>query len=44
MGEALPAACAESAEADYLVTRDRRGFRRSAVKCVTPGGLLALRP
>jgi len=40
--DAVQAACAEKAEADYLVTRNKRDFRRSAVKPVTPGELLAL--
>ncbi len=39
---AVQAACAENAEADYLVTRDKRGFKKSAVKVVTPAELLAL--
>ena len=40
--DALQAACAETAEAEYLVTRDKRGFKRSPVKIVTPAELLAL--
>ncbi len=42
--DAVQAACAEKAEADYLVTRDKKGFRRSPVKTVTPAELLALIP
>jgi len=40
--DAVQAACAEKAEADYLVTRNKRDFRRSAVRPVTPAELLAL--
>ena len=40
--DAVQAACAEQAEADYLVTRDKKGFRRSVVKVVTPAELIAL--
>ena len=40
--DAVQAACAEQAEADYLVTRDKKGFRRSSVKVVTPAELLAV--
>lgn len=40
--DAVQAVCAERAAADYLVTRDKTGFRRSAVKAVTPAELLAL--
>ncbi len=40
--DAVQAACAEKAEADYLVTRDKRGFKKSPVKTVTPPELLAL--
>ena len=40
--DAVQAVCAESAEADYIVTRDKMGFRRAAVKSVTPAELLAL--
>jgi len=42
--DAVQAACAEKAEADYLVTRNKRDFRRSAVKPVTPAELLAVLP
>lgn len=41
-GDAVQAACAEKAEADYLVTRDKKGFQKSPVKTVTPAELLAL--
>jgi predicted nucleic acid-binding protein len=40
--DAVQAACAEKAEVDYLVTRDKTGFKRSAVKPVTPGEVLAI--
>jgi predicted nucleic acid-binding protein len=40
--DAVQAACAEEAGADFIVTRDKKGFRRSPVQSVTPGELLAL--
>jgi len=40
--DAVQAACAEKAGADYLVTRNKQDFRKSAVKPVTPAELLAL--
>ena len=40
--DAVQAACAEKAEAEYFVTRDKRGFKKSPVKIVTPAELLAL--
>jgi predicted nucleic acid-binding protein len=40
--DAVQAACAEKAEVDYLVTRDKKGFKRSAVRPVTPPEILAL--
>lgn len=40
--DAVQAACAEKAEADYLVTRDKRGFKGSVVQAVTPAELVAL--
>jgi predicted nucleic acid-binding protein len=40
--DAVQAACAEKAEASYLVTRDKSDFKRSAVAPVTPAELLAL--
>ena len=40
--DAVQAACAEHAEADYLVTRDKKGFKRSAVRVVTPAELVAI--
>mgnify|MGYP001822779779 CR=1 FL=1 len=40
--DAVQAACAESARADYLVTRDPGGFKQSAVRVVSPAELLAL--
>ena len=33
---------AQKAEADYLVTRDKRGFQKFPVTTVTPAELLAL--
>jgi predicted nucleic acid-binding protein len=40
--DAVQAACAEKAEAQYVVTRDKRGFVKSAVKPISPAELLAL--
>lgn len=40
--DAVQAACAEKAEVDYLVTRNKADFRESAVKTVTPAELLAV--
>lgn len=40
--DAVQAACAEAVSADYLVTRDKKGFRAATVDVVTPGELLAL--
>ncbi len=40
--DAVQAASAEAAEADYLVTRDKKGFKKAPVKVVTPAELLAL--
>jgi len=40
--DAVQASCAEKAEADYLVTRDKKGFKKSPVKPVTPAEALAL--
>ena len=40
--DAVQAACAEKAEASYLVTRDKKGFKRAVSKVVTPAELLAL--
>jgi len=40
--DAVQAACAEAAAADYLVTRDKKGFRGATVDVVTPGELVAL--
>jgi predicted nucleic acid-binding protein len=40
--DAVQAACAEKAEADYLVTRDKTGFKRSVVRPVTPAEFVAL--
>lgn len=40
--DAVQAASAEAAEADYLVTRDKKGFKKAPVKVVTPAELVAL--
>ena len=40
--DAVQAVCAEQGSAAYVVTRDKRGFRKSAVKPVTPAELLAI--
>jgi len=40
--DAVQAACAEKAEVDYVVTRDKKGFKRSAVRPATPPEILAL--
>lgn len=40
--DAVQAACAEKAEAEYVVTRDKRGFAKSAVKPISPAELLVL--
>lgn len=40
--DAVQAACAEKAEVDYVVTRNKADFKRSAVAPVTPAELLAL--
>ena len=40
--DAVQAACAEKAEADYLVTGNKKDFQKSPVKTVTPAELLAL--
>ena len=40
--DSVQAACAEKAEADYLVTRDKKRFKKSPVKPVTPAEVLAL--
>ncbi len=40
--DAVQAACAEKAEAEYVITRDKRGFAKSAVKPISPAELLAL--
>ncbi len=42
--DAVQAACAEHSQVDYLITRDKRGFRKSAVKILTPAELLVLFP
>ncbi len=40
--DAVQAACAETAEVDYLVTRDKKGFKQSAVGVVTSAELIAI--
>ena len=40
--DAVQSACAESAEVEYLVTRNKRDFRRAHVKVVTPAEFVAL--
>lgn len=40
--DAVQAACAESSRAEYLVTRDGKGFRKSAVRPVSPAELVAI--
>ena len=40
--DAVQATCAEAAAADYLVTRDKKGFRAATVRVLTPGELVAL--
>jgi predicted nucleic acid-binding protein len=42
--DAVQAACAEKAGVDYLVTRNKRDFKKSAIRAVTPAELLALLP
>lgn len=34
--DCLVAVCADKAKADYLITRDKRGFERSSVPALTP--------
>jgi predicted nucleic acid-binding protein len=40
--DAVQATCAESAEADFLITRDKTGFKKSTVRPVTPAEFLAI--
>jgi len=40
--DAVQAACAETAEVDYLVTRDKTGFRRCAVSVLSPSEFFAV--
>lgn len=40
--DAVQAVCAETASVDYLVTRDKKGFRAATIRVVTPGELVAL--
>lgn len=41
-GDCLIALCADKAKADYIITRNVKGFRRSSVPAVTPEGWLEL--
>lgn len=41
-GDCLIALCADKAKADYIITRDVKGFQRSLVPAVTPEGWLEL--
>ena len=40
--DAVQAVCAETAAVDYLVTRDKKGFRDATMRVLTPGELVAL--
>lgn len=40
--DAVQAACADTAEADYLITRDKKGFKKAPVTTLTPSEFLAL--
>lgn len=40
--DAVQAACADTAEADYLITRDKKGFKKAPLKTLTPAEFLAL--
>ena len=40
--DALQAACAMKREADYLLTRDQRGFSEASVTVLTPAEFLAM--
>jgi predicted nucleic acid-binding protein len=40
--DAVQAACAESSKANCLVTRDMKGFKKSAVRPISPAELVAL--
>jgi predicted nucleic acid-binding protein len=40
--DALQSVCAEQENCDYLVTRDKVGFKKATTHVVTPGELLAL--
>lgn len=40
--DAVQSVCAEAAGVDYLVTRDRKGFRAATARVLTPGELVAL--
>ena len=40
--DAVQAACAKRAKADYIVTRNVRGFKHSPVPAIMPGDMLKL--
>jgi predicted nucleic acid-binding protein len=40
--DAVQAACADTADADCLITRDKKGFKKAPVKTLTPAEFLAL--
>jgi len=40
--DAVQAACAESAEVNFIITRDKTGFKKSTVRPVTPAEFLAI--
>ena len=40
--DAVQAACAEEVEAEYLVTRNKRDFKKASMKVVSPAELVAL--
>jgi len=40
--DAVQASCAENEECDFLVTRDKAGFKKAIVRIAGPGELLAL--
>ena len=39
--DAIQAVCAERCKADYILTRDVRGYRSSSVRAITPDAYLA---
>ena len=40
--DALQYACAEAVEADFIVTRDLRGYKNTVIPAITPSTLLQL--